>query len=84
VVVAIERPSSDVPAQRRRIDPSYDTFSRIVRRRRDFLIELVDPAVTDVDYGPRPYLFHFSLRSRCTAMLPGLRTLIQTGHGPDW
>jgi hypothetical protein len=29
------------------------------------------------------HLFHFSLRSRCTAMLAGLRTLIQTAHGPD-
>jgi hypothetical protein len=29
------------------------------------------------------HLFHFSLRSRCTAMLAGLRTLIQTEHGPD-
>jgi hypothetical protein len=28
-------------------------------------------------------VFHISLRSRCTAMLAGLRTLIQTGHGPD-
>jgi hypothetical protein len=26
---------------------------------------------------------HISLRSRCTAMLAGLRTLIQTRHGPD-
>src|SRR5215467_1216866 len=26
------------------------------------------------------HLFQFSLRSRCTAMLAGLRTLIQTGH----
>jgi hypothetical protein len=36
---------------------------------------------------PVPYLvdhlFHFSLRSRCTATLAGLRTLIHTGHGPD-
>ena len=31
----------------------------------------------------RPHLFQFSLRSRCTAMLAGLRTLIQTWHGPD-
>jgi hypothetical protein len=29
------------------------------------------------------YLFQFSVRSRCTAMLAGLRTLIQTRHGPD-
>jgi hypothetical protein len=29
------------------------------------------------------YLFQFSLRSRCTAMLAGLRTLIQTRDGPD-
>ncbi len=29
------------------------------------------------------YLFQFSLRSRCTAMLAGLPTLIQTRHGPD-
>ena len=29
------------------------------------------------------YLFHISLRSRCTAMLAGLRTLIQTREGPD-
>ena len=28
----------------------------------------------------RDHLFQFSLRSRCTAMLAGLRTLIQTGH----
>jgi hypothetical protein len=27
------------------------------------------------------YLFHISLRSRCTAMLAGLRTLIQTREG---
>jgi hypothetical protein len=30
-----------------------------------------------------PLLFHFSLRSRCGAMLAGLRTLIQTRHVPD-
>jgi hypothetical protein len=29
----------------------------------------------------RPHLFHFSLRSRCTATLTGLQTLIRTGHG---
>jgi hypothetical protein len=29
------------------------------------------------------HLFHISLRSRCTAMLAGLRTLIQTRQGPD-
>ncbi len=29
------------------------------------------------------HLFHISLLSRCTAMLAGLRTLIQTRHGPD-
>jgi hypothetical protein len=29
------------------------------------------------------HLFQFWLRSRCTAMLAGLRTLIQTRHGPD-
>jgi hypothetical protein len=29
------------------------------------------------------HLFHFSLRSRCTAMLAGLRTLIHPEHGPD-
>jgi hypothetical protein len=28
-------------------------------------------------------LFHFSLRSRYTAMLAALRTLIQTRHGLD-
>ncbi len=28
-------------------------------------------------------LFHFSLRSRCTAMPAGSRTLIHTGHSPD-
>jgi hypothetical protein len=28
--------------------------------------------------------FQISLRSRCTAMLAGLRTLMQTRHGPDW
>jgi hypothetical protein len=27
--------------------------------------------------------FQISLRSRCTAMLAGLRTLIQARHGPD-
>jgi hypothetical protein len=27
--------------------------------------------------------FQSSLRSRCTAILAGLRTLIQTRHGPD-
>jgi hypothetical protein len=31
----------------------------------------------------RGHLFHFSLRSRCTAMLAGLRMLSQTEHGPD-
>jgi hypothetical protein len=36
------------------------------------------------DRTNRPdHLFHLSLRSRCTAMLAGLRTLIQTGHEPD-
>jgi hypothetical protein len=37
------------------------------------------------DYRATPgdHLFQFSLRSRCTAMLAGLRTFIQTGHGPD-
>src|SRR5258706_375857 len=59
------------------------TFLRIVRRARDFLVKFADPAVTDVEHGPWPHLFHFSLRARCTAMLAGLRTLIQTGHGPD-
>jgi hypothetical protein len=29
------------------------------------------------------HLFQFALRSRCTAMLAGLRTLIQTEHRPD-
>jgi hypothetical protein len=29
------------------------------------------------------HLFHISLRSRCTAMLAGLRTLIQTRQGTD-
>jgi hypothetical protein len=29
-----------------------------------------------------PHPFHFSLRSRCTAMPVGLRTLTQTEHGP--
>ena len=29
------------------------------------------------------HLFHLSLRSRCTAMLAGLRTFTQTEHGPD-
>jgi hypothetical protein len=32
---------------------------------------------------PHVHLFQFSLRSRCTAMLAGLRTLIQTEHRPD-
>jgi hypothetical protein len=32
---------------------------------------------------PEPPRFHITLRSRCTAMLAGLRTLIQTRHGPD-
>jgi hypothetical protein len=33
---------------------------------------------------PSPdHLFHFSLRSRDTAMLAGSRTLIQTRYGPD-
>ncbi len=31
----------------------------------------------------RDHLFQFSLRSRWTATLAGLRTLIQTEHGPD-
>jgi hypothetical protein len=31
----------------------------------------------------RDHLFQSSLRPRCTAMLAGLRTLIQTPHGPD-
>jgi hypothetical protein len=30
---------------------------------------------------PADHVFHFSLRSRCTAMLAGLRTLIRTRHG---
>ena len=59
------------------------TFLRIVRRAHDFLVKFADPAVIDVEHGPWPHLFHFSLRARCTAMLAGLRTLIQTGHGPD-
>jgi hypothetical protein len=29
------------------------------------------------------HLLRISLLSRCTAMLAGLRTLIQTRHGPD-
>ena len=33
--------------------------------------------------GAMTHLFQFSLRSRWTAMLAGLRTLTQTGHGPD-
>ncbi len=37
--------------------------------------------VASRDWGD--HLFQFSLRSRCTAMLAGLRTLIQTGNGPD-
>jgi len=32
--------------------------------------------------GPRDQLFQFSLRSRCTATLAGLRTLIQTRQRP--
>jgi hypothetical protein len=32
---------------------------------------------------PEARRFRISLRFRCTAMLAGLRTLIQTGHGPD-
>jgi hypothetical protein len=28
-------------------------------------------------------MFEISLRSRCTAMLAGLRTLIQAWYGPD-
>jgi hypothetical protein len=43
-------------------------FSEIVRRELNFLIEFA-PSI--------------SLRSCCTAMLAGLRTLIQTRHGPD-
>jgi len=40
------------------------------------------PTVSD---GSAPHhLFHFSLRFLCTAMLAGLRTLIQTRHGPNW
>jgi hypothetical protein len=31
---------------------------------------------------PEARRFQISLRSRCTAMLVGLRTLIQTRHGP--
>jgi hypothetical protein len=31
---------------------------------------------------PQDHLFQFSLRSRCTATLSGLRTLIQTGTAP--
>jgi hypothetical protein len=34
--------------------------------------------------APTERRFKISLRSRCTAMLAGLRTLIQTRHGPDW
>jgi hypothetical protein len=37
--------------------------------------------------GPHPrrrdHPFHLSLRSPCTAVPAGLRTFIQTGHGPD-
>jgi hypothetical protein len=33
--------------------------------------------------GVPDHLFQISLRSLCTAMLAGLRTLIQTRHGPD-
>jgi hypothetical protein len=42
-------------------------------------------AIPSLALGPAidPHLFHFSLRSRCTASLAGLRTLIQTAHGPD-
>jgi hypothetical protein len=32
--------------------------------------------------SPIDHLFHRSLRFRCTAMLAGLRALIQTGHDP--
>jgi hypothetical protein len=32
---------------------------------------------------PQAHRFQISLRSRCTAMLAGFRTLIQTRHGPD-
>src|SRR5258706_6670324 len=37
-------------------------------------------------YRARPanHLFQFSLRSRCTAMLAGLRTLTQSEHRPDF
>jgi hypothetical protein len=37
---------------------------------------------TEPRAGP-DHLFQFSLRSRCTAMLAGLRTLIQNAHRPD-
>jgi hypothetical protein len=55
-------------------------FSWIVRRERDFLIEFVDPAIATSLKVPG---IHLSLRSCWTAMLAGLRTLIQTRHGPD-
>jgi hypothetical protein len=32
---------------------------------------------------PEVRRFQISVRSRCTAMLAGFRTLIQTRHGPD-
>jgi hypothetical protein len=33
--------------------------------------------------SPPAHRFQISLRSRCTAMLAGFRTLMQTRHGPD-
>jgi hypothetical protein len=61
------------------------------------MLAMFRPAATCIHSGAHPrqllrritfcrdlhYLFHFSLRSRCTAMLAGLRTLIQARDGPD-
>src|SRR5262249_53293139 len=42
-----------------------------------------DPADSRPPGAVQGHLFQFSLRSRCTAMLTGLRTLIQAGRAND-
>jgi hypothetical protein len=59
-----------------------DAISRLMIRRlgegaRSYWLGLISAGRR----SQRPHLFHFSLRSRCTATLAGLQTLIRTGHG---
>jgi hypothetical protein len=44
---------------------------------------MISPLRRVIEGAPRARSLRISLRSRCTAMLAGLRTLIQTRHGPD-